>query len=165
MSLLGFHTWRYVCCIFNIICVCLQMSCVPALCAPTERPASTEWRSCRLSDGSCSAERRSKPTRTKYTNLTAVFFFFGSHTPFVFVWHYSVMQSQSITCHFRWLEAEATFDSSKRKLKELVLSFSPSSSSPSLIPQNDYVQFKFNDLSDPQKNDLSLAHTSMLQLQ
>lgn len=93
------------------------------------------------------------------------FFFFGSHTPFVFVWHYSVMQSQSITCHFRWLEAEATFDSSKRKLKELVLSFSPSSSSPSLIPQNDYVQFKFNDLSDPQKNDLSLAHTSMLHLQ
>lgn len=81
MSLLGFHTRWYVCCIFNIIFLCLQMSCVPALCAPTERPASTEWRSCRLSDGSCSAERRSKPTRTKYTNVTAVFFFLALTLP------------------------------------------------------------------------------------
>lgn len=52
-----------------------QMSCVPASCAPTERQASTEWRSCRLSDGNCSAERRSKPTRAKYTNQAALLWF------------------------------------------------------------------------------------------
>lgn len=50
------------------ISVYFQMSCVPASYVPTERPASTEWRSCRLSDGSCSAEKRSNPTRTKYIN-------------------------------------------------------------------------------------------------
>lgn len=64
------------------VCFSFQMSCVPALCVPTERPASTEWRSCRLSGGSCSAERRSKPTRAKYTNLITVFF--GGFSGFLF---------------------------------------------------------------------------------
>lgn len=43
-----------------------QTSCVPASCAPTERRSSTGWRSCRFSGGNCSAERRSRPIRSKY---------------------------------------------------------------------------------------------------
>lgn len=74
------------------------MSSVPALYVPTERPASTEWRSCRLSDGKCSTGRRSKPTRAKYTNLTAVFS--GSQASFC-ICATLVRQSQNKTCHFR----------------------------------------------------------------
>lgn len=165
MSLLGFHTWRYVCCIFNIICLPSDELCASIVRSHRETSQYRVEELQALRWKLFSREEIQTYQNKVYQPDGCFFFFFGSHTPFVFVWHYSVMQSQSITCHFRWLEAEATFDSSKRKLKELVLSFSPSSSSPSLIPQNDYVQFKFNDLSDPQKNDLSLAHTSMLHLQ
>lgn len=43
-----------------------QMSCAPASCVLTERQVSTGWRSCRVSGGNCSAERKSRPIRAKY---------------------------------------------------------------------------------------------------
>lgn len=50
-------------------------------------------------------QQRGDPNLPEQSIPTWRLFFFGFHTPFIFVWHYSVMQSQSKTCHFRWLEA------------------------------------------------------------
>ncbi len=120
-----------------------QMSCVPAWCVPTERPASTEWRSCRLSGGNCSAERRSKPTRAKYINQITGFFFLVLRLPLSFVWPYSssLKPKHAISDGLRRLLTHQT--------ENLFHYFPP----PLLLSlwSHGNVQFKVNDFVDPPK--------------
>lgn len=104
------------------------MNCVPALCVPTERLVSTEWKSSKLSGGNSSAERRSKHTRAKYVHcflFIFLFIFFNFAISPSCVRAYSdSLKTKHVISHALRLRL-VLFDESNRKLRKRLSSLPP----------------------------------------